>query len=346
MAEVEVQVTPSATGGDPESRSTPPLGEAGCRLGGASPASTRAAVQVGEQPVPQTEDTDVPYAALRWEERVYEWSESIDGVTPYTRKTYREHVRVIPRYIERLGFPRPTCASAFSKRMVEAYAQDRSLRNTTRAMNLGLLRQYLEHEKVSWASELRYWRKLSPRRVAVRRYWLTAEQLTKVMNAAVGRERVVVALAGFDGLRSDEIRHLKAIECRMDTLDPRLVFVGKKDKPRNVAMCEQTRLVLEPLLHTLAPGDRVYPLGRTAIDRDVKAACLRVGLRGYSLHDLRRTFARIQYLAGVKPEAIQLALGHEHLEQTLYYIGMDCLDTRDGMRRFEAFLAEASKGVA
>lgn len=52
-------------------------------------------------------------------------------------------------------------------------------------------------------------------------------------------------------------------------------------------------------------------------------------------HDLRRSYAKLAYLSGMKPVAIQQNLGHASLETTLHYIG----DLDDSDRQPEAFLS-------
>jgi site-specific recombinase XerD len=51
-------------------------------------------------------------------------------------------------------------------------------------------------------------------------------------------------------------------------------------------------------------------------------------------HDLRRTYAKLAYLSGMEPVAIQQNLGHADLKTTLAYIG----DLDDGYRQPSAFL--------
>ena len=275
----------------------------------------------------------MPTGQRWWRERVSDWAASVEGVTASTRQTYREHVGAIPEHFVRLGFAYPASPLSVTREMVEAYAHDPSLAPTTRAMNLGLLRSFMAWTQSPLAANKRLWK--GPKAVATRRYWLTKEQLAAALGLACGRERIVLALAGMNGLRSAEIRELRAENCRMDLPDPRLVFRGKGDKIRDIAM---NRDFVWPELLPLVTGknakDPVYPYGRTTLDRDVKSACRRAGIPPRSAHDLRRSFGRIAYQAGVPLNVIQGIYGHADLAETSYYIGTDQAEQRAGIDRF------------
>lgn len=277
----------------------------------------------------------MPTGQRWWKERVSDWAASVEGVTPSTRKTYREHVVTIPSHLVRLGFSYPPSGERVTREMVEAYCHDSLLAPTTRSMNLSLLRSFLRWTGSPLVENRRLWK--GPKPVATRRFWLTREQLAGAFFAARERERLVIGLAGFNGLRSAEIRELRVDSCRMDLPDPRLVFRGKGDKLRDIAMNRE--FVWPELLQGLAQKsgrDRVYPYGRTTIDHDVKAACKRAGLPPRSPHDLRRSFGRIAYQAGVPLTAIQGIYGHADLAETSYYIGVDQTEQRAGIDRFSA----------
>ncbi len=280
-----------------------------------------------------SEEPTVPSGRRWWKERVFDWAASIEGVTLSTRQTYREHVGAIPDHLVRLGFAYPASGDRLTREMVETYAHDPTLAPTTRSMNLALLRSFVRWTGSPLADSKRLWK--GPKPVATRRFWLTKDQLAALLEAATGRERVVIALAGFNGLRSAEIRELRVENCRMDLPDPRLVFRGKGDKIRDIAM---NRAFAWPELLPLVTGknakDRVYPFGRTTIDRDVKAACRCAGLPPRSPHDLRRSFGRIAYHAGVSLNVIQAIYGHADLAETSYYVGVDQTEQRAGIDLF------------
>ncbi len=293
-------------------------------------SQTRRAQSLGAR---RGSEDPIPSGKHGWEEEVAAWVASIEGVTPSTRQTYRAHIGGLPEHFARLGFGFPKTASAVSREMVEAYTHDVTLAPTTRSMNLKLLRSFLRVADCPLVESQRLWR--GPKAVATRRFWLTREQLAAALASAEGRERVVIALAGFNGLRHAEILGLRVENCRLDLPDPRLVFRGKGDKVRDIAMNREfVRPVLMPLVTGRRAVELVYPYGRSTIDRDVKKVCRRAGLPPRSPHDLRRSFGRIAYHAGVPLNVIQGIYGHSDLAETSYYIGVDQSEQRAGIDLF------------
>jgi integrase len=284
----------------------------------------------------------VPTGHRWWRKEVSAWAESCEGVTPLTRQTYREHVGAMPGHFKRLGLDYPASGNFVTRAMIETYAHDQGLAPTTRAMNLGLLRQFLEWKAVPLAAQKKIWK--GPRRVATRRYWLTKDQLTALLNAAEGRERVALLLMGANGLRQLEVRLLRVRDCHMEADSPTLDVTGKFDKVRQIAMNRLVWSEMLPLVTGKNGNDRVYPWKRSTIARDLWNACDRAGIPRRSPHDLRRTFGRLAYKAGVPLTTIQGFYGHEKLEQTVYYIGIDQADGRAGMDRLEGFLDPSRPG--
>jgi integrase len=282
------------------------------------------------------EVTASPIGERWYRESVRKWVSELEGVSPLTRRKYRETLFCVPDHVERLGFARPLRPSDYSSEMVEALSRDPSLAPTTRTTYLGILHHFLRAQGAPLAESRRAWR--LPAWVATRRDWATKEALSYVLSAAIGRERIAVALAGYNGLRSEEIRSLRVSGARMDLPDPRLVFPGKGDKVRDIPMSRQTWKELLPIVTGKKPEDRVYPFGRTTLNRDVALACHRAGVRRYRPHDLRRTFGRLAYYSGATLTAIQGLYGHSSIEETAYYIGLDRDAMRGGIDGFSAYM--------
>lgn len=81
------------------------------------------------------------------------------------------------------------------------------------------------------------------------------------------------------------------------------------------------------------PEDPVYPLSLVTLEKDVVAAGKRAGLK-VSGHDCRQSFGRACYYAGVSLVDIKHLYGHESVDMTSHYIGLDEEEMRAGMRRF------------
>ena len=286
---------------------------------------------------PPSSEVIVPDGARWLKERAERWARGIQGVTAGTRVDYAQHVLGVMRRIGELGFEMPTSARTVTQEMIEAYAQDRGRAPTTRSVGLCLLRLFMQSENAALARDDRIWR--SPKPVARRRFWLTKEELTALLNASVDSERIVVSLAGFNGLRLGEICGLRVADLQMALPDPRFAFYGKFGKLRDIPMSRVTWSEVLRVTATAKSG-RVYPFGRTMVDRDLKRACARAGLRAYAPHDLRRTFGRLSVAAGMSLTALQAIYGHESIEDTAYYVGLDQTEMRRGIDRFSEFVAE------
>ena len=62
-----------------------------------------------------------------------------------------------------------------------------------------------------------------------------------------------------------------------------------------------------------------------------------------SHHDLRRTFGHLAHEAGLDLVQLQHLQGHQSVDMTAHYIGLDAERMREGLQRFAAFMVE--KGV-
>ncbi|MGC2034443.1 MAG: tyrosine-type recombinase/integrase [Thermoplasmata archaeon] len=208
-----------------------------------------------------------------------------------------------------------------TREMVEAYAQDRELAPTTRAMNLGLLRQFLADAGAPLALRKKVWK--APKRVASRRRWLTEEQFVAVLNAARGRQRIVVALAGMMGLRCSEIRSARIEDVRMEAENPSMIVRGKGDKLRVLPMDRIVWAELLPVVTGAPATQRVYPWQRTTLYHDVMNACRAAGVPIVSPHDLRRSYGRFMLTTGVDLMTLRNLYGHASVATTQIYVGVD-----------------------
>lgn len=188
-----------------------------------------------------------------------------------------------------------------------------------------------------------------PRGSDDRRNWLTEAQMALVTALAVGRVRVRVWLQGWVGMREDSVRALLVRDMMLDGPCPRLSFAVKgPDGERHTASVDQELAVgLRTWVESqkTGPNDRVYPVGHSTADADLRRLGKEAGLPfPLTGHVLRRSWARIAYLGSDRSmQAVQKigrVLGHKDPSQTWWYIGGDYFDMDDALRSFRARMRE------
>ena len=181
-----------------------------------------------------------------------------------------------------------------------------------------------------------------PRRTNDNRKWLTEVQLAECYARAQGRVKVRVALQGFLGMREDSTRALLVRELMFEDPLPRMAFAAKGPDGERLTISVDAEMagLLRSWVESegLGPNDRVYGVGHSTADADLRKLGRRLELPfPLSGHVLRRSFARIAYLA--KPDysqvlAIKRILGHRDVNQTLWYIGYEYLDQTEALSAF------------
>ena len=147
------------------------------------------------------------------------------------------------------------------------------------------------------------------------------------------RDRAILALLGYHGLRVSEVASLEVDGLHLG--DPAWVTVtGKGDKTRQVYLTAKTKKTLETWLaaRPVGGGHRCVfvtldnrtggdPLSGRSIRRMVDAHLEALGLKeaGVSCHSLRHSFATWSLAGGAKLESIQDTLGHSSVETTQVY---------------------------
>ncbi|MGP8158443.1 MAG: tyrosine-type recombinase/integrase [Thermoplasmata archaeon] len=182
-----------------------------------------------------------------------------------------------------------------------------------------------------------------PGEAAGRRRWLAPDQLARLYKFARGRERVLVALEGFNGLRRVEVLRLRVKD--IDLGRQRLHVLGKGrngGKWRTLPMSSETAKVLRTLPQGQDPNSRVIPLSQSGADVVLRRASRRAGFPRLGLqvshHDLRRTFGRLAHKAGMDLVQLKNLYGHTSLDQTVHYIGLDEDEMRVGLTRLATFI--------
>lgn len=173
--------------------------------------------------------------------------------------------------------------------------------------------------------------------------WLTHDQAQSLLDApdastlAGKRDRALLATMLGSGLRREEVAsllvgHLQQREGRWALVD----IVGKRNKVRSVPIAAWVYVALSEWLTAACITDgRIF----RSIDRHGRMGegmtpqAILYLVRKYAgplvaPHDLRRTFAKLSNKAKAPLEQISLVLGHENLETTIRYLGLD-LDWHD-----------------
>jgi integrase len=212
----------------------------------------------------------------------------------------------------------------------------------TFALHFGALRQFLRWAGNPIATDRGVW--AVPSGSAGRRRWLAPEQLARLYRAARGRERILLALEGFNGLRRVEVLRLRLKD--VDFHRQRLRVLGKGrngGKWRTLPMFSETARVLRPLAERTDEGSSVIPLSASGADLVLRRAAERAGFPALGVrvshHDLRRTFGRLAHKAGMDLVQLKNLYGHTSLDQTVHYIGRDEDEMRAGSDRLATLMS-------
>ncbi|MDQ3816264.1 MAG: tyrosine-type recombinase/integrase [Acidobacteriota bacterium] len=173
--------------------------------------------------------------------------------------------------------------------------------------------------------------------------WLTREEAQTWLNAPDKRtikgrrDRALLAVLIGCGLRRSEtaslsFNHVQQRDGRWVLVD----LIGKRDKIRSVPMPNWAKAAIDEWSHNsgvrdglifraVNKGDRVMGNGITsqAIYNVISGYAEKLKLKGIAPHDLRRTFAKLAHKGGAPIDQIQLSLGHESIQTTEAYLGVE-----------------------
>ncbi len=295
----------------------------------------------------------MPNAARWWTERVERYVASRHGVSEKWRRQTERALRNLavpcgPRarrkraWFARLGFSPPTSASSITRAMVEALRDTPLLAPCSRQNWTSRLRGFLTYEGHMLAADPEIWHFGKP--VARKRPYLDIGKAKAILKIAEGRERLIVVLGLFNGLRACEISRLHVRDLEMDQRPPTMWVLGKGErggKPRRIPINPMAYGEIEPFVRGRRPEDPVYPGRYGAIDKDWRRVQRRAGFVPVGTHALRRSFGRISHDAGTPTAEIQAVYGHASEATTAQYIGIEEQRMAQGMAQMAAFFQEA-----
>jgi site-specific recombinase XerD len=173
--------------------------------------------------------------------------------------------------------------------------------------------------------------------------WLTRDEAQQWLNAPDThtrkgkRDRALLAVLIGCGLRRAEAAalsfdHIQQRDGRWVLVD----LIGKRDKVRSVPMPGWAKVAIDSWSNTsgvreglvfraVNKGDRVVGNGITAqaIYNAIVGYAVELEKKGVAPHDLRRTFAKLAHKGGAPIDQIQLSLGHESIQTTEEYLGVE-----------------------
>ena len=173
--------------------------------------------------------------------------------------------------------------------------------------------------------------------------WLTREEAqtwlrapdTKTVRGR--RDRALLSVLIGCGLRRAEAAgltfdHVQQRDGRWVLVD----LIGKRDKIRSVPMPNWAKAAIDEwsiasgvsgglVFRAINKGDRVVGDGITpqAIYNIIVGYAGALEKKGVAPHDLRRTFAKLAHKGGAAIDQIQLSLGHESIQTTEEYLGVE-----------------------
>jgi len=200
------------------------------------------------------------------------------------------------------------------------------------------LRQFLRWSGNSVAEQSEIWR--LPPGASPRRRWLSVGDLVRLLRAAAGPARLIVALEGFNGLRRVEVLRLRAQDVNLTEGWLNVRGKGRMGgKWRQIPLSDLARSELTGWLKNLSPEARVLPYSASWADLQLSKAARAAGFaqRGVhvSHHDLRRTFGRIAHESGMDLIQLKNLFGHSNLDMSVHYIGLDMDRMREGLGQID-----------
>lgn len=173
--------------------------------------------------------------------------------------------------------------------------------------------------------------------------WLTREEAQAWLGAPDRRtmkgrrDRALLSVLIGCGLRRSEasgltFEHVQQRDGRWVLVD----LIGKRDKIRSVPMPNWAKAAIDEwsrssgvseglVFRAINKGDRVVGDGITpqAIYNIIVGYAGALAKQSVAPHDLRRTFAKLAHKGGAAIDQIQLSLGHESIQTTEEYLGVE-----------------------
>lgn len=148
-----------------------------------------------------------------------------------------------------------------------------------------------------------------------------AETLALLDAAASLRDRCILALGLFAGLRNEEITKVERAHLGRDHQGAYLLVHGKGDKDAVVSISDGLYDLLQAYLSSAGTTGRLWTIGTNRVWVIVRQAAQRAGIaKRVTVHALRHTYAYNLVRSGVPLHIIRLMLRHSNLAVTTRYL--------------------------
>ena len=133
------------------------------------------------------------------------------------------------------------------------------------------------------------------------------------------RDHLIIMTLAYTGIRRAE---LVALRCRDIRAGYLFVRQGKEKKDRVIPLTRDLRQEMDTYIHkhNLAPGERLFNIGKYWLDAMVKGYAKKAGLDDITPHKLRHWFATRLIEKKAELKKVQELMGHASIETTAIYL--------------------------
>jgi integrase len=254
-----------------------------------------------------------------------EWQAKYERFVEATtaRKTYLCYAQGLSRVFA--TFPKTTKISELTRMDMEDYKLYRIKQVTPRTVNyeLSLVRtfynwliEYHEMPVFNPAGKIKFLKTST-----TARKHLSIEDVSRLLQATkTPYETALAMLALTTGLRGNELSSIRWSDLNLDRGE--LTIRPETEKTRSGRIVPLRADVLGLLQELPQTGDRVFSVwpNLKAIQYRWTKLVARAGLKGYSLHSMRHTFATLLLRSGADIRTVQGLLGHANVQTTMIYL--------------------------
>ena len=170
---------------------------------------------------------------------------------------------------------------------------------------------------------------------------ISTDQADKLAEAPLARDRAMVALMRYSGLRVGEVSALDLEDLGLDCVRVR---EGKGGRDRTVPLVPPVQVALADWLTQrgaeagpVFPGVRGPRFSRVTISRSLNRAAKAAGVPHLTPHQLRHTFGTEMTQAGVELAYLQALMGHSDPATTMRYVQVTGHNLQAAMQRAQAW---------